>query len=370
MDDTSNFKKFTSKVNNTMSHPAMQAGLGIANSASDIVPRPDPVNSNDAAAAGVRDSVNSALMKLGPWGMAAAGANKIIEATGGFSQASKGLGKGLDTANMLSSFLIPGAGYFASETDKFSVDDTLTQSSSFGNTLADANTAQGNAGAKLLFCKRKADSMIKQAKADQTKAVGILDQNKALQQSQAGNMQDIQMNNQFKQNGGWGAGTVQFGQSGMKIKDLASIKKIARKSKKSLISTTLIPSKKIKNPIALHKRGGTLEKRSELEIGDASVIPGGALHAHRHHLNDVKQDLADQVTHKGVPVVTFEMGGEIEQHAEIERGEIVFRKEITQKLEELYKDGSEEAMIEAGKLISEEIVNNTIDKSGEYEIKN
>lgn len=109
------------------------------------------------------------------------------------------------------------------------------------------------------------------------------------------------------------------------------------------------------------KNGGKIEK---------SVIPGGALHAHRHHLEDHSEEIANAVTDKGVPVVTFEEGGKINQHAEIERGEIIFRLEIAKKLEELWKDGSEEAMIEAGKLIANEVLNNTKDNSEEYEIDN
>lgn len=107
------------------------------------------------------------------------------------------------------------------------------------------------------------------------------------------------------------------------------------------------------------KNGGTIEQ---------SLIPSGALHAHKNHLNDADKDLAKSVTAKGVPVVTFEEGGEIEQHAEIERGEIIFRLEISKKLEELWKDGSDKSMIEAGKLITKEIIANTKDNSGEYEL--
>ena len=45
--------------------------------------------------------------------------------------------------------------------------------------------------------------------------------------------------------------------------------------------------------------------------------------------------------------------------------ELIFRLEVTNKLEELFKDGSEDAMIEAGKLVAYEIMENTQDNSGE-----
>ena len=50
---------------------------------------------------------------------------------------------------------------------------------------------------------------------------------------------------------------------------------------------------------------------------------------------------------------------------ETSQKELIFRLEVTNKLEELFKDGSDEAMIEAGKLVAEEIIENTQDNSGE-----
>ena len=70
------------------------------------------------------------------------------------------------------------------------------------------------------------------------------------------------------------------------------------------------------------------------------------------------------ITKKGIPVITQEEGG-IVQHAEIERSEIIFTKEITDKLEELRNIGTDEAAIEAGKLLAEQIIENTIDNTGE-----
>jgi len=86
-----------------------------------------------------------------------------------------------------------------------------------------------------------------------------------------------------------------------------------------------------------------------------NVIPEGALHARKHHMeND------EHITKKGIPVVDLEG----KQQAEIECNEIIFRKEVTSKLEELAKDGSDEAAIEAGKLLATEIIENTDDRTG------
>lgn len=93
------------------------------------------------------------------------------------------------------------------------------------------------------------------------------------------------------------------------------------------------------------------------EGGKFNLIPEGALHARKHNID------VDGITSKGIPVVSRSDGGEIEQQAEIEKEEIIFRLEVTKKLEELAKDGSDEAAIEAGKLLVEEILYNTIDNT-------
>lgn len=93
------------------------------------------------------------------------------------------------------------------------------------------------------------------------------------------------------------------------------------------------------------------------EGGKFNLIPEGALHARKHNMN------VEGITPKGIPVVSEAEGGELEQQAEIEREEIIFRLEVTKKIEELAKDGSDEAAIEAGKLLVEEILYNTIDNT-------
>jgi len=87
-----------------------------------------------------------------------------------------------------------------------------------------------------------------------------------------------------------------------------------------------------------------------------NVIPEGALHARKNHMEGAGKDY----THKGIPV----MDKNGEQQAEIERNEIIFSLEVTQKLERLKNDGSDEAAIKAGKLLVDEIFHNTDDRTG------
>jgi len=91
-----------------------------------------------------------------------------------------------------------------------------------------------------------------------------------------------------------------------------------------------------------------------------SVIPDGKLHSRVN-------SHGDDVTKKGIPVVTYK-DGETIQHAEIEKEELILNIEITRELEKLwkeYKDSEDDKLlISAGELLSKEILENTDDNVG------
>lgn len=98
------------------------------------------------------------------------------------------------------------------------------------------------------------------------------------------------------------------------------------------------------------------------EGGSINVIPEGALHARLHHMD------MDGITKKGIPVV--DNNGV--QQAEIEHSEIIFRIEVTKKLEELQKKyysdeysdkEKDEFALEAGQLLVDEVLHNTDDRT-------
>lgn len=97
---------------------------------------------------------------------------------------------------------------------------------------------------------------------------------------------------------------------------------------------------------------------------DTNVIVEGSYHAHKNHLDEINPELQD-ITPKGIPVIAHDETGNPQQIAEIERKELILTKELTDKIEALYHDGSEEAMIEAGMLFANELFNNTEDNTGE-----
>lgn len=117
----------------------------------------------------------------------------------------------------------------------------------------------------------------------------------------------------------------------------------------------------------LYKKSPTVEvfaQGGELK----NIIPSGALHARK---NSYEGPLKESVTGKGIPVISEESGGEIIQHAEIERDEIIFHKEATNNILSLYKqwkDGDKydkyDIELEAGKLLVYEILENTQDNTG------
>jgi len=75
------------------------------------------------------------------------------------------------------------------------------------------------------------------------------------------------------------------------------------------------------------------------------------------------EGLQGKITEKGIPVVSVDEGGEVIQHAEIEKEEIIIELSLSKKLEKLWKDGSDDAAIEAGRLLANEIMEDTTDNA-------
>lgn len=305
---------------------------------------------SDIKAISDMSSANQALLSgaAGPWGMLAGAINTAIDKTGGFTDASQGLGGGIDTLNSIASLALPGAGWFTKKTIDYKVSDVLKQSgASYGGTLDKANTAAQNAGAKLLFGRSKANSMIAAAKLADLKVNNIMDKNQLAMD--ASNNPLIGIGTQFRQSGGYQHNGVRSGKSGLKM-DRDFAKRVVKLSKGKKSKIQKIQEEVRAEEVAGFKNGGAV-----------NVIPDGALHKNRHHLEDVDEKF-EEVTTKGIPVITE--GDGITQHAEVEREEIIFNLDVTKQLEKLMEDGSDEAAIEAGKLLVHEILENTVDNTG------
>lgn len=220
------------------------------------------------------------------------------------------------------------------------------QGSAYGGSMSKVDDALTKSGKKYgTFsgkARRKANEQIAEAKRQQNLVADI--NQEAQDAFAASNYSGIGLRNELALSGGYR--NMAVGRNGMKILDAESqwAREVLNKAKK-------------------HKEEPVEQPPKFEEGGKVNVIPDGALHAHKHHLEEIDPKLKE-VTSKGIPVITEEDGGKLKQHAEIERNEIIFRLEVTKELEDLMKDGSDEAAIKAGKLLTHEIINNTIDNTG------
>lgn len=227
--------------------------------------------------------------------------------------------------------------------------DTITKNqeafeqvgSSYGGTSATVDDALTKSGKKYgLFSRgamNEANQEIAEAKRQQNIMADIAD-TATDRRNLVYDMSAINGNRRaYQLQGGYQQGNIRVGKNGMNIDLINRAKQILSYTEIEPVSPQLLSK---------FKEGGSI-----------NVIPDGALHARKHNMD------MDGITKKGIPVVSENKDGEIEQQAEIEKEEIILRLEVTQKLEKLAKEGTDEAALEAGKLLVEEILYNTDDKA-------
>lgn len=199
---------------------------------------------------------------------------------------------------------------------------------------------------------KKYSGLVNQRQIERDLAANVLQEGKD-DLLASNNVQQYQMRDTLSKNGDDWMYTLRAKQ-GAKIKE---VKRLSSLYNKRLIS---------KEPL---KEGTTVEFKNG---GSINVIPEGALHARKNNLTEINPEL-EGITKKGIPVISKEEGGEMVQHAEIERSEIIFNLETTKKLESLReqynksedKSEKDNLAIEAGKLLAQQIMENTIDNTGE-----
>lgn len=300
-----------------------------------------------------QQAIGDALMSSGnPYAMAAGAAYKALSFIGEATDTNvntidkqqanaAGLSKGQRILNNVLSY-VPMLGAATSKTPKATemTDETKHLSSAFGGSVDTMSTASSMGGKRYLSGRDQISSMIDKANRDNKLFTEMGITNTQRKQSTYG--ADLAQQN-LNRYAGNTYNSNRIGKHGFKLMSVVEIKQLLESRKESEIQA--------------FQNGGVIGV-------DVNVIAEGKYHAHRNHLEDVSEELSD-LTKKGIPVITHSEGGEIEQVAEIEKKELIFRLEVTNKLEELFKDGSEEAMIEAGKLVTIEIIENTQDNSGE-----
>ena len=267
----------------------------------------------------------------------------------------------------------------AKKSNDFSVDANIMANvgSSYGGTAADLSEAADSAGKKYgLFsskARRKANAAIEIAKSKQNLMGGIAD--------------DAMDRRLSAQSVGEQAGLAysMMTDGGYNQKYTYAAKHGGQLEWNPVIELEWQPQVELNWELPTFKEGGSVEiveelaqipelkdggKTEELDVPEIeettqkNVIPEGALHKNKHHMEH-----AEGLTKKGIPVVD-EDG---EQQAEIEHSEIIFTLEVTKKLEEYYEifyseestnKEKEQAALDAGKLLVYQILENTEDRTG------
>ena len=276
-------------------------------------------------------------------GYAYKGISMLAEATGGNTNSitkeqaeDLGISKGTRLANNIIGALHPGAGWLVKEVEEGQKSHLIDEmSNAYADTVADIDQAGVLGGGKYLFGSKKVSNAIQEANRRNELLTEMNMTNTMRKQSDYG--RDLAQQNMNRY-----AGTnymdMRMGRKGMKIQSLEEIREL------------------LKNRVVAE-----LDIQKFAEGG--SLMPAGKLHKELSHINELGEQYED-LTRKGIPVVTLDENGEIQQVAEVERDEWIWNLEFTQQIEALWKDGSEEATIEAGKLLTEELLRNTDDISG------
>ena len=238
--------------------------------------------------------------------------------------------------------------------------DTITNvGSAYGGSVGDWQNAMKYSnkkyGAFSSSGRHKANNKVDDANYKMNLMTGISNQARTQLEVANGTADTTDKRYELTLQGGYNPRT-RIGRQGLKIEYIKRAKMIANKVKDQNVTK--------------HKEGGKIEEEKffiptdwqplgqlqKFQNGGAvNIIPEGSLHARKHHMEN-----ADNLTKKGIPVVDNDGN----QQAEIERDEIIFRKEVTDQIEKLAKEGTDEAAIKCGELLTHEIIENTDDKTG------
>lgn len=306
----------------------------------------------------VRSGIYSAVSAVPVWGPLISaglqmtdGLGKLIG--GQMSNISKdaaedaGLNRGLN--NVVAT--IPGVGsmlgLFTKKTDEFKFDRSRVDNISSAYDMSTFDSADDLSGGKFLGQRDKVNNFIAEQNRKKDLMTGISDTQKLRKMGASAMAADLAQQNKNRYGGVTGQ-QFAIGKEGMKLPNLNWARETLLKFK---------DGGKIQQDIPEFQKGGKLGL-------DTNVIVEGSYHAHKNHLDEINPELSD-MTPKGIPVAVTDENGEKQQIAEIERKELILTKELTDKIEALYKDGSDEAAIEAGMLFADELFNNTEDNTGE-----
>lgn len=343
-------KNSAGRANNFLGQNLGSGILGAASAATDLaasfVPTQESKGKNPTGFQ-TQQKIGDALTKFPHPIVKAAGVaykalSAVSEATGGNTntitkdQAEDiGISKGTRLLNNIVGTLHPGAGWFVDKIEEGQKSHLINEmSNAYADTVADIDQADVLGGGKYLFGSKKVANAVQEANRRNELLTEMNMTNTMRKQSDYG--RDLAQQN-LNRYAGTNYMDMRMGKQGMKFPELDSIRE-------------LLNNRVSETDIQKFADGG-------------SILPVGSRHKNLNHLSEINPELGD-LTRKGIPVVTLNEGGEIEQIAEIECNEWTLSKSLTDQIEALWKDGSEEAMIECGKIVCEELLRNTKDEGG------
>lgn len=291
---------------------------------------------DDGATDAVVDVASNVASMFGPWGQAAGLAFK------GLNFLDKALGKSTKSVNINSGI----SGYSGSDLNYKGKDFRFTQNKSRKREIRQINKLKKTAAAGKFNAQDQQQQL-----AARNQAIG-----------------NVGMTNQTQLAGGQDY-SVLTAKKGATLQDIRNYIKV-RNIEKEVVQNSNLDDNLEKIEIQKFQNGGNL-------------IPSGALHKNKHNLESINSDLDGEITKKGIPVISYAEegdileyesdgktpkilaeGGEVIQHAEIEKDEVILNLSLTKKLVELMKKDTPEAMIEAGKILARELMENTTDNTG------
>lgn len=341
---------FGGRVNSALGGKVGQGVMGGVSSALDIakgfVPTQESKGKNPTGFE-TQQQIGDALTKVPipivqAAGLAYKGISMLAEATGtNVNKITKdqaediGIKPGARLANNIIGTLSPGIALWkgVEEGQKSHLIDEM--SNAYADTVSDIDQAGVLGGGKYLFGQKKVADAVAQANRRNELLTEMNMTNTMRKQSDYG--RDLAQQNMNRY-----AGTnymdMRMGRKGMKIQSLEEIREL------------------LKNRIVEESE---VQKFAE----GGSILPVGQRHKTLHHMDELGEQFED-LTRKGIPVVTVDESGDMVQIAEIECSEWTLSKSLTDEIESLWKDGSEEAMIECGKLVCEHLLRQTKDEGG------
>ena len=342
---------FGGRVNSALGGKVGQGVMGGVSSALDIakgfVPTQESKGKNPTGFE-TQQQIGDALTKVPipivqAAGLAYKGISMLAEATGGNTNSitkeqaeDLGIKPGARLANNIIGTLHPGAGWLVKEVEEGQKSHLIDEmSNAYADTVSDIDQAGVLGGGKYLFGQKKVADAVAQANRRNELLTEMNMTNTMRKQSDYG--RDLAQQN-MNRYAGTNYMNMRMGRNGMKIQSLEEIREL------------------LKNRVVEE-----LDVQKFAEGG--SILPVGQRHKTLHHMDELGEQFED-LTRKGIPVVTVDESGDMVQIAEIECSEWTLSKSLTDEIESLWKDGSEEAMIECGKLVCEHLLRQTKDEGG------